>query len=138
MLSIFPNSSASTTHPPKKRNCCGTVVYTPNTSRYSNYRHSRFIQKFPFLVEMFYWVINLLFYVCVKSVSELIFATEGVWKTAENHALTVLSIEHEGPFRFLFPLREVDVQMWFRTGHQDLLTILNRAYSIIHIPVTVR
>ncbi|KAK7430715.1 hypothetical protein QQZ08_002759 [Neonectria magnoliae] len=137
MLSRYPVSSASATHPSKKRNCCGTVVYTPNTSRYANYRHSRFIQKFPFLVEMFYWAINLLFYVSVKAGSELIFATEGIWKTAETHAVAVLDFEHKGFFSFLFPLREVDVQMFFRTKHQDMLTVLNRGYSLIHIPVTV-
>lgn len=131
-------SAANTARPSKKRSCCGTVVTTPDTSRFANYWHSRFIQKFPFLVEMFYWAVNLLFYVGIKQASELIFATDGVWKTAENHGIAVLWFEHESPFRFFFPLREVDVQMWFRTDHQTMLTILNRAYSLIHIPVTVR
>lgn len=131
-------SAANTARPSKKRSCCGTVVTTPDTSRFANYWHSRFIQKFPFLVEMFYWAVNLLFYVGIKQASELIFATDGIWKTAENHGIAVLWFEHESPFRFFFPLREVDVQMWFRTDHQTMLTILNRAYSLIHIPVTVR
>lgn len=138
LLSPLSPLSASTDHPKKKRNCCGTVIYTPNSSRYAKYYHSRFIQKFPFLVEMFYWAVNLLFYVSVKSGSELIFATEGVWRTAENHGIAVLDFEHKGFFRFLFPIEEVDFQQFFRNGHQDMLTILNRAYSMIHIPVTVR
>lgn len=129
--------TATSTHEPKQRSCCGVGFSTPNTSRNAKYLHSRFIQKFPFLVEMFYWAINLLFYVGVKAASELIFATDGVWKSAERHAITILEIEQNGPFRFLFPLREADVQIWFRTQHPELLTILNRAYSLIHIPVTV-
>lgn len=133
----FPGSSTSSRHAPKKRNCCGTVIRTPNSSRYANYPHSRFIQKFPFLVEMFYWAVNLLFYVGVKNGSELIFATDGVWQTAEKHGIAVLDLEHKSMFRFLFPLREVDVQQFFRLDHQTMLTILNRAYSLIHIPVTV-
>ncbi|KAM5344135.1 hypothetical protein ACJ41O_012672 [Fusarium nematophilum] len=136
-LSLFPASPATATHPSKKRTCCGTVVYTPNSSRYANYPHSRFIQKFPFLVEMFYWAVNLLFYVSVKAASELIFATDGIWQAAEKHAIAVLDFEQTGPFSFLFPLREVDVQTFFRTDHPGMLTILNRAYSLIHIPVTV-
>ncbi|KAI5456644.1 PAP2 superfamily-domain-containing protein [Mariannaea sp. PMI_226] len=136
-LALLSTATTTKAHPPKKRNCCGTVIYTPNSSRYANYWHSRFIQKFPFLVEMFYWAVNLAFYVGVKSASELIFATDGVWQTAEKHGIAVLDFEHKGPFRFFFPLREVDVQMFFRTGHQTMLTILNRAYSMIHIPVTV-
>ena len=131
-------TSISTAYPSKKRDCCGTVVRTPNSSRYARYWHSRFLQKFPFLVEMWYWALNLVFYVGVKAMSELFAATDGVWKTAESHGIAVLWFEHEGPFRFLFPLREVDVQMFFRTDHQTMLTILNRAYSLIHIPVTVR
>ncbi|KNB19662.1 hypothetical protein FOXG_16892 [Fusarium oxysporum f. sp. lycopersici 4287] len=66
-LNLADAASPTETHPPKKRTCCGTVVHTPNSSRYAKYWHSRFIQKFPFLVEMFYWVVNLLFYVGVKS-----------------------------------------------------------------------
>lgn len=135
---LTSSGTISTKTGPKKRNCCGAIVHTPDTSRYANYWHSRFIQKFPFLVEIFYWAVNLLFYVSVKAASELIFATDGVWKTAESHGIAVLNLEHDSIFSFLFPVKEVDVQMWFRTDHQVLLTILNRAYSLIHIPVTVR
>jgi hypothetical protein len=132
------NLLAQPTHPPKKRSCCGAVVHTPNSSRYANYWHSRFIQKFPFLVEMFYWAVNLLFYVGVKAGSELIFATDGVWQTAQNHGIAVLNLEHNSIFSFLFPVEEISVQSFFREGHQGMLTVLNRAYSLIHIPVTVR
>lgn len=136
--SLTPAAAATTeTHPPKKRSCCGTIVHTPNSSRYANYPHSRFIQKFPFLVEMFYWAINLLFYVSIKGISGLIFSTDGVWKMAEGHGIAILNFEQNGPLSFLFPMREVAVQTFFREGHQTMLTILNRAYSLIHIPVTV-
>ena len=136
-MTMLVDATATKTPEPKQRSCCGVSFSTPNTSRNANYWHSRFIQKFPFLVEMFYWAINLVFYVGVKAASELIFATDGVWKSAENHAIAILDIEQKGAFRWLFPLREADVQMWFRTSHPDMLTILNRAYSLIHIPVTV-
>ena len=136
--SLLSPPSTSTTHPWKKRTCPGIVLYTPNSSRYANYWHSRFIQKFPFLVEMFYWAINLAFYVSIKSLSELVFATEGVWKIAEDHGAGVLALEHDSPVSFLFPLQEVEVQHFFRNQHPTMLTILNRSYSLIHIPMTVR
>lgn len=42
---------------PKTRYLCGLAkIYTPNSSRFKNYFHSRIMQKLPFLVEMFYWV----------------------------------------------------------------------------------
>lgn len=134
----YANLLTAPTHAPKTRTCMGTIIQTPNSSRFANNWHSRFIQKFPFLVEMFYWAVNLLFYVCVKACSELIFATDGVWQTAQKHGIAVLYIEHGSFLRFLFPIEEVTVQSFFREGHQSMLTILNRAYSLIHIPVTVR
>lgn len=135
---LAPAPPTTTSPARKQRACCGLAFTTPNTSRYANHWHSRFIQKFPFLVEMFYWAINLLFYVSIKNASELIFATDSIWQIAQDHGIAVLELEHNSIFSFLFPVKEVDVQMWFRGGHQGMLTVLNRAYSLIHIPVTVR
>ena len=123
-------------HQPKRRTCCGCAVYTPNTSRFSNHIHSRILQKFPFLIEMFYWIITYLFYRMTKVMSSMIF-TKKIIDIAQAHGLTVLEFEQYSIFSFLFPLKEVDVQQWFMNGHQDALTFLNRAYALIHIPGTV-
>jgi len=42
------DSTASTKDAPKKRWCCGLLIYTPNTSRFASHFHSRIMQKFPF------------------------------------------------------------------------------------------
>ncbi|KAI9737062.1 MAG: hypothetical protein M1834_000652 [Cirrosporium novae-zelandiae] len=122
---------------PKRRSCCGAIFYTPNTSRFANKTHSRFLQKFPFLIEMFYWVMSYLFYRLTKVISQIIFARIGIWQVSEQHGLTLLWIEHESWLRFFFPLKEISVQQWFMNGHQDALTFLNRAYALVHIPGTV-
>jgi hypothetical protein len=127
----------ATNHPPKSRFCCWTVVHTPNSSQFANHWHSRVLQKFPFLVEMFYWALNFLFYVFTKPITEVIFANEGTWDLAEAHGVKILQIEHESWASSLFPLREIDVQQFFMNGHQTTLTFLNRAYSLVHIPGTV-
>jgi hypothetical protein len=49
----------------------------------------------------------------------------------------VLEAEEYGVLKFLFPIRERDVQQWFMQGHQDALTVLNKCYALIHIPGTV-
>ena len=128
----------TSSHPPKKRQCCGVVFQTPNSSRFANNLHSRFVQKFPFLIEMFYWAFNYSIYVSAKGLGELIFSTDGIWELAEKHGIAVLNFEHESPLSFLFPPREVFVQQFFMNGRQAMLSFLNRNYSWVHIPATIR
>lgn len=122
---------------PKKRNVCGLIIRTPNTSRFANHAHSRLLQKFPFLIEMFYWIITYLFYRMTKVFSQAIFSNEGIWDIAQENGLRILEFQQFGPLSFLFPLKEHDIQQWFMNGHQTALTFLNRTYALIHIPGTV-
>ena len=127
---------ASAKQLPKRRRCCGVSLYTPNTSSYANYIHSRILQKFPFLIEMFYWIITYLFYRMTSVISKRIFSEE-IWHVAQDNGLKLLEFEQFSPLKFLFPWREHDVQHWFMSGHQTALTFLNRAYALVHIPGTV-
>jgi hypothetical protein len=124
-------------NPPKIRNlgCC--KVATPNTSRFRNNIHSRILQRFPFLIEMFYWIINYAFYRMTSVLSAKLFAGRGIWDVAQEHGISVLEAEEYGMLSFLFPVRERNVQQWFMQGHQDALTVLNKCYALIHIPGTV-
>ena len=124
-------------HPPKRRRCCGLDIKTPNSSQYANRYHSRVLQKFPFLVEMFYWILTYAFYRMTSITSQRVFAKTGIWNVAQDHGLAVLATEELSWLRFLFPLKELDVQRWFMNGHQTALTVLNKAYALIHIPGTV-
>jgi hypothetical protein len=124
---------------PKTRSCCGiTTVQTPDNSRFANNIHSRVLAKFPFLIEMFYWALNFITYAVTKAVAAQLLARGGnIWDLAQAHGLQVLWVEHDSFLSFLFPIRENDFQAWFLTGHTDLLTFLNRIYSLVHIPGTV-
>ena len=130
------DSIASSKHPPKRRKVCGCTMNTPNTSQFANNIHSRTLYKYPFLIEMFYWIITYLFYRMTKVISQRIFSQE-IWDVAQAHGLQILDFEQFGPLSFLFPMKEHSVQFWFMEGHQKALTILNRAYALIHIPGTV-
>ncbi|ETI29458.1 hypothetical protein G647_01911 [Cladophialophora carrionii CBS 160.54] len=128
----------SSKYPPKKRNCCGMVVRTPNSSRFAGNWHSRVLAKWPFLIEMFYWILNLAFYSLTKAVAQVLFSTDdGLWQLAQDHGVLVLDIEHKSWLRFLFPIKESDFQAWFLNGHLTAITFLNRFYSLVHIPGTV-
>jgi len=124
-------------NPPKRRLVCGLSLYTPNTSRFAHYYHSRLLQKFPFLMEMFYWIITYAFYRCTSLTSQAIFSKTGIWDVAQDHGLAILEFEQESWLSFLWPIRELEVQKWFMNGHQTFLTVLNRSYALIHIPGTV-
>ena len=128
---------AASKHLAKKRKLCGLVLRTPNTSRFSNHVHSRILQKFPFLIEMFYWIITYLFYRMTKVFSQAIFSKTGIWDISQENGIRILEFEQFGVFSLFFPIREHDVQHWFMEGHQTALTFLNRAYALIHIPGTV-
>ena len=127
---------AASKHQPKRRRICGLVIETPNTSRFARHIHSRILQKYPFLIEMFYWIITYGFYRFTKVASKMLF-TEGVWDVSQANALRILEFEQNSIFSFLFPIKEHDVQHWFMKGHQDALTFLNRLYALMHIPGTV-
>ncbi|KAG9233949.1 hypothetical protein BJ875DRAFT_28395 [Amylocarpus encephaloides] len=124
-------------NPPKKRRLCGIILYTPNTSRFADHFHSRIMQRFPFLMEMFYWIITYAFYRCTSVLSNALFSETGIWDVAQDHGLAVLEFEQFSWLSFLWPVHERDVQQWFMHGHQTFLTVLNRSYALIHIPGTV-
>lgn len=71
-----------------------------------------------------------------KIVSNIIFS-ETIIDVAEGYGLAVLEFEQFSWLSFLFPYKELDVQHWFMDKHQSALTVINRAYALIHIPGTV-
>lgn len=135
--------------PSKTRRVLGIwTVRTPNSSRFARYPHSRLLQKFPFLVEMFYWVLQFFFYRLTAFMAALYYGgSKQMWDIAQGHALSILELETvlfgrealTGTDRWT----EWNVQQWFLTGAKAgdwrgvFLTVLNRSYALIHIPGTV-
>ncbi|POS75967.1 integral membrane protein [Diaporthe helianthi] len=144
-----PNATYRTDYPNKTRRVFGTwTVRTPNSSRFARHIHSRILQKFPFLVEMFYWVLQFFFYRLTANMAAAYYGgSDNLWEKAQNHGIALLELETAmfgrnsltGTTRWI----EWNVQQWFLTGARAgdfrgiFLTILNRSYSLIHIPGTV-
>lgn len=123
---------------PKTRWCCGLrKINTPNSSRFKNHIHSRILQKLPFLVEMFYWIITYAAYHWTQQAAMEAFKGEEIWNVAEQHAVTIMNMEEHTWLRHFLPCHEKTVQQFFMHGHQDALTFVNRAYSLVHIPGTI-
>ncbi|KAK8117720.1 uncharacterized protein PG998_006001 [Apiospora kogelbergensis] len=140
-----PNSSQ---YAPKRRRILGIwTVHTPNSLRFARHVHSRILQKFPFLIEMFYWILTYFFYRMTAYLSAVWYGgSVGLWNVAQDHGISILELEAwfvggkgTGTERWI----EWRVQQWFLAGvvagdvRELLLTILNRVYALIHIPGTV-
>ncbi|KAJ5280831.1 hypothetical protein N7478_006203 [Penicillium angulare] len=132
------DTRAGSPNPLKIERFCGIPIKTPDSSRWAHNIHSRILYKFPFLVEMFYWALNFLFYSITKATAQwLVPADVGVVAVAQQHGEDVLWFEHESAFRWMFPLMESDYQSFFMNYHPGIMTFFNRIYSLVHIPGTV-
>merc|ERR1712000_312838 len=99
---------------------------------FADHIHSRILQKFPFLIEMFYWVLNLLFYTLTKAIAQLFFSNYGgLRQLAQDHGVLILDIEHKSWLSFLFPIQESAFQAWFMNNHLSTITFLN-LFSCTH------
>ncbi|CCX12313.1 Similar to hypothetical protein [Tuber melanosporum Mel28]; acc. no. XP_002839888 [Pyronema omphalodes CBS 100304] len=134
--SDYSLSTSTLKHPPRRRRWLWLTITTPNTSRFANNPHSRILHKFPFLLEMFYWILTYFLYRLTHILSQSLFS-DSIWDTAQENALKILFVEQFSFLSFAFPVQEISVQKWFLAGHPLLLTVLNKAYALIHIPGTV-
>ncbi|KAJ6194916.1 integral membrane protein [Bipolaris maydis] len=106
-------------------------VLSPNTRRFQDYFLSRLLQKFPFLVEAWYWALIYWVYQVGRGISALYLIDEGTVNVARRHALQLIALEQR-----LHIFLELDVQAWF-LKHPFILHWTNRIYSFIHIPGTI-
>ncbi|KAK5719584.1 hypothetical protein LTR17_015298 [Elasticomyces elasticus] len=124
-----------------KMRCCGIIpVPSPeSTERFQDYPHSRLLQKFPFMVEMFYWALNYVAYSLTKQVAAAVYGQGGhaVTQMAQDHGIAILTLEHNTFLSIFFPIEEVSLQSFFLNEHQSIMTFFNQIYSLVHIPGTV-
>ncbi|KAH7008502.1 PAP2 superfamily-domain-containing protein [Ilyonectria destructans] len=106
------------------------IVTTPNTLVFKDRLVSRILQKFPFLVEAWYWFQIYWVYQVGRAITALTLV-EGTVNVARRHALQLIHIEQN-----LLIFWEVPFQQWF-LGHPTILHWINRLYSFIHIPGTI-
>ncbi|KAK3065838.1 hypothetical protein LTR53_017978, partial [Teratosphaeriaceae sp. CCFEE 6253] len=120
---------------------CGLIPVPPAeaTERCADYPHRRLLQKFPFLVEMFYWALNYVAYSLTKKVAAAFYDQGGhaVTALAQDHGIAILTLEHNTWLSVFFPFEEVAVQSFFLNEHQSIMTFFNQIYSLVHIPGTV-
>ncbi|TAQ88864.1 hypothetical protein B7494_g2795 [Chlorociboria aeruginascens] len=105
-------------------------VTTPNTSRFKGYFLSRLLQRFPFLVECWYWALIYWVYQLGRAATA-VWIVEGTIVAAEKHALQVIVAEQK--IRIFW---ELHIQKFFMQN-QFIMMWINRTYSFIHIPGSI-
>ncbi|KAL7945487.1 PAP2 superfamily domain-containing protein [Trichoderma barbatum] len=106
------------------------TVTTPNTLIFKDRFLSRVLQKFPFLVEAWYWALIYWVYQLGRAFTAITIV-EGTVHVARKHALQLVHLEQR-----LGIFWEVAFQKWF-LERPVLLHWINRVYSFIHIPGTI-
>lgn len=148
-LTVINHQYPQPQYSPKYRRIFGIwTIRTPNSSRFANHFHSRILVKFPFLIEMFYWAISFFFYRLTGIMAQIQYGgAKSLWDIAQGHGIAILELESwllgmstiPGKERWV----EYLIQQWYLTGADGgdargiWLTILDRGYSLIHIPGTV-
>ncbi|KAL2369747.1 hypothetical protein RJ035_004010 [Blastomyces gilchristii] len=105
-------------------------VMTPNTAKYRNRCFSRFLRRFPFLVECWYWTLVYWTYQLARAFTAVTLQDATV-DIARKHALQLIKLEES-----LHIFWELHIQHYF-LHHPILLTCTNWLYSFIHIPGTI-
>ncbi|KAL1873989.1 hypothetical protein VTK73DRAFT_640 [Phialemonium thermophilum] len=106
------------------------TVQTPNTEIFRDRLLSRVLERFPFLVETWYWALIYWVYQLGRAFTALTLDS-GTVDVARRHALQVIHLEQR-----LRIFVELPVQQWF-LKHPTLMHWTNRTYSFIHIPGTI-
>jgi hypothetical protein len=120
-------------------------VTTPNTRRFKGYFLSRLLERFPFLVECWYWALiywgrlmpassyqaNEIQVYQLGRAATAVWIVENTIFAARKHALEVIAAEQS-----LHIFWELPIQQFFMKN-QLVMTWINRTYSFIHIPGSI-
>ncbi|KAI9845837.1 MAG: hypothetical protein M1837_004517 [Sclerophora amabilis] len=107
-----------------------STVRSPNTTTFRGRALSRLLERFPFLVECWYWLLVYWTYQLGRAFTAVTLQQSTV-HTARRHALQVVHLEQG-----LRIFSELEIQAFFMQYHTLMLWI-NRIYSFIHIPGTI-
>jgi len=107
-----------------------TYVTTPNTRRFKGYVLSRLLERFPFLVECWYWALIYWVYQLGRAATA-VWIVEGTVHVARKHALEVIAAEER-----LHIFWELSIQKFFMQN-QFIMIWIKRTYSFIHIPGSI-
>ncbi|KAI5815463.1 PAP2 superfamily-domain-containing protein [Pyronema omphalodes] len=114
----------------RKRDFFKWTIKSRNTARWKDKRFSRFLAKFPFLIEVWYWLLVYWIYQLGRAFTAVTLSAD-ITPIARLHGLSLIAWEEA-----LGIFVELDIQHWF-LKRPILLKMINCIYSFIHIPGTI-
>ncbi|KAJ7158332.1 PAP2 superfamily-domain-containing protein [Mycena crocata] len=121
---------ATADSPYRERLAFGRTVQSRNTAVWRNTRVSRVLRRFPFLVEVWYWLLVYWTYQLARAFTAVTLKDDTL-AVSRQHALSLIHLEQR-----LGVFVEPAVQNYV-LARPTLLAALNRIYSFIHIPGTI-
>ena len=105
-------------------------VRVPDTTVYAGRLTSRFLARFPFLMEVWYWLLTYWIYQISRAMQALTMGEE-TWAISQRHAELIIWLE-----RIMFLDVELPLQH-FVMARPALLYCFNKIYAMVHIPATI-
>lgn len=109
--------------------CFGKKMPYLSTAKYASNRASRFLQSYPFVLEVFYLLLTYWVYQICRALGAF-YSADGTREQAERNAIAVVNAE-----KAIGIFVETDIQK-FIIAHPFWIGLLNRIYSFVHIPAT--
>ncbi|OCF40688.1 integral membrane protein [Kwoniella heveanensis CBS 569] len=106
------------------------TIKVPGNERFRMKLFSRFLGMFPFLMEVWYWLLTYWIYQIARAVQALTMGAD-FRSLAETHARQIITIE-----RFF----RIDIELGlqhFVMKREWLLIFFNKTYAMVHIPATI-
>ncbi|KAK8252634.1 integral membrane protein [Phyllosticta capitalensis] len=111
-------------------------VSIPETSRFRGNLTSRFLAKFPFLMEIWYWNLSYWTYQLARALTAtLIRNNKAIFSTARDHALSVLSLEQR--LGFAVELRLQRLILGYAPGLMDLFATIYYSHIVVGVAFLV-
>ena len=133
---LLPHVSPAAAHPPKARILLGVTLLTPNTTRFSYTAHSRILETYPFLLEVFYLSLHYLFFRGLSAATQHVLKQTPIWEVAESHALAVFDAQYISWTRHLLLVPEIGLQHYL-TNHVPILVDLMNFFCDVQMPLVV-
>ncbi|KAI5453982.1 hypothetical protein NCC49_004975 [Naganishia albida] len=105
-------------------------VPVPNTERFRRNITSRFLAYFPFLLEVWYWLLTYWVYQIARALQALSMG-DNTRSLSEAHARTILAIESALGLDIEKALQELVMKS------DMILIFFNKTYAMVHIPATI-
>ncbi|WVW87050.1 hypothetical protein I302_109107 [Kwoniella bestiolae CBS 10118] len=106
------------------------TVKVPSNERFRMNLLSRFLGMFPFLLEVWYWLLTYWIYQIARAIQALTMGSD-FRVLAEKHARQLVHIEQAFHLDIELGLQR------FVMKHGWLLTFFNKTYAMVHIPATI-